>query len=360
MKNNEKLKLLYALQATGNGHISRACELIPIFKMYADVDVLISGTSAELKLPFEIKYNFKGLSFTFGKNGGIDFIDTFKRVKLKPFFKAISSLSIEEYDLVISDFEPVSAWACKLKGKKSIGISNQEAIKLPNIPKPKHSDRIGDFIIKNYAPTSEGYGFHFLPLGETVFPPLVRSEIRNALIETKEHYTIYLPAYDQKQLLKFCKHFFYIKWEIFSKHTDTEYKDKNADNAWVRPINKEAFTESLRTCKGFVCGAGFEAPAEALFLGKKLLIIPMKNQYEQHYNAVGLEAVGATVLKNIKSKRYNQVEKWIQKESPEPVQFEHSAHKLVQTILQKHYATQKTVSEKVKLENLFLPSFEWS
>lgn len=356
MKNNHsKPRLLYALQATGNGHISRACELIPIFKKYADVDVLISGTSAQLKLPFDVDYNFKGLSFTFGKNGGIDFIDTFKKVKFKPFIKAVTSLPVEKYDIILSDFEPVSAWACKLKGKKCIGISNQEAIKLPNIPKPKHSDKIGDFVIKNYAPTSEGYGFHFLPLAETVFPPLVRSEIRNAVAETKEHYTIYLPAYDQKQLLKFCKHFFYIDWEIFSKHTKIDYRDENTH---IRPINKENFTESLRTCKGFVCGAGFEAPAEALFLGKKLLIIPMKNQYEQHYNAAGLEAVGATILKNIKSKRYEEIEKWLKKESPQPIKFEYSAHRLVQTIIQKYYATQK-IATKSDVEPLLFPNFEF-
>ena len=355
MKNNTaKLKLLYALQATGNGHISRACELIPVFKQY--VDVLISGTSAELKLPFKVDYNFKGLSFTFGKNGGIDFVDTFRKVKFKPFFKAVTSLPIEKYDIIISDFEPVSAWACKLKGKKCIGISNQEAIKLPNIPKPKHSDKIGDFVIKNYAPTSEGYGFHFLPLAKTIFPPLVRSEIRNAIIETKEHYTIYLPAYDQKQLLKFCKHFFYIDWEIFSKHTRTEYRDENVN---IFPINKENFTESLRTCKGFICGAGFEAPAEALFLGKKLLIIPMKNQYEQHYNAAGLAAVGATVLKNIKPKAYNKIEEWLKKESPEPIEFEYSAHKLVQTIIQKQYATQENALN-IEPKTLFFPNFEYS
>ena len=356
MKNNHsKPRLLYALQATGNGHISRAYELIPIFKKYAEVDVLISGTSAELKLPFDVDYNFKGLSFTFGKNGGIDFIDTFKKVKFKPFIKAVTSLPVEKYDIIIFDFEPVSAWACKLKGKKCIGISNQEAIKLPTIPKPKHSDKIGDFVIKNYAPTSEGYGFHFLPLADTVFPPLVRSEIRNAVAETKEHYTIYLPAYDQKQLLKFCKHFFYINWEIFSKHTETDYRNENAH---IRPINKADFTESLRTCKGFVCGAGFEAPAEALFLGKKLLVIPMKNQYEQHYNAAGLESVGATVLKNIKSKRYKEIEKWLKKESPQPIKFEYSAYRLVQTIIQNYYATQQTSSSK--LETLFLPSFKLS
>lgn len=46
--------------------------------------------------------------------------------------------------------------------------------------------------------------------------------------------------------------------------------------------------KSLISCDGVLCGAGFETPAEALFLGKKLFVIPMKGQYEQHCNAAAL------------------------------------------------------------------------
>ena len=35
--------------------------------------------------------------------------------------KKTKSLAVEEYDLVISDFEPVSAWACKRKHKHCVG-----------------------------------------------------------------------------------------------------------------------------------------------------------------------------------------------------------------------------------------------
>ena len=36
------MKVLYAFQGTGNGHIARAQEIIPILKKYAEVDILIS------------------------------------------------------------------------------------------------------------------------------------------------------------------------------------------------------------------------------------------------------------------------------------------------------------------------------
>lgn len=37
------MKILYAFQGTGNGHLARAQEIIPILKKHALVDTLISG-----------------------------------------------------------------------------------------------------------------------------------------------------------------------------------------------------------------------------------------------------------------------------------------------------------------------------
>jgi hypothetical protein len=37
-----------------------------------------------------------------------------------------------------------------------------------------------------------------------------------------------------------------------------------------------------------LCNAGFETPAEALFMDKKLFVIPIHNQYEQECNACAL------------------------------------------------------------------------
>ncbi len=56
-------------------------------------------------------------------------------------------------------------------------------------------------------------------------------------------------------------------------------------------------------CRGVLCGAGFETPSEALYLKKKLLVIPMKNQYEQQCNAMALKEIGVPVIYdfNIKS-----------------------------------------------------------
>ncbi|HYG17953.1 MAG TPA: glycosyl transferase, partial [Ohtaekwangia sp.] len=46
--------------------------------------------------------------------------------------------------------------------------------------------------------------------------------------------------------------------------------------------------------------------------GKKLMVVPMKKQYEQHYNAAALKTLGVPVLKKMKRKHVKHVEAWIE------------------------------------------------
>jgi predicted glycosyltransferase len=57
------MKILYAVQGTGNGHITRAIEIIPYLKQRSEVDILVSGIQSDIELPFKVTYRFNGLSF---------------------------------------------------------------------------------------------------------------------------------------------------------------------------------------------------------------------------------------------------------------------------------------------------------
>ncbi len=155
------MKILYAIQGTGNGHLSRARDIIPILQEKGELDILVSGIQADVELPYPVKYKFKGLSFIFGKKGGIDLLATYQKSNLKQLYKEIKSLPVEEYDLVINDFEPVSAWACKMKNKACIGLSHQAAVINKKSPKPKKKDMVGRAVLNNYAPVSASYGVPF-------------------------------------------------------------------------------------------------------------------------------------------------------------------------------------------------------
>lgn len=312
------MKILYAIQGTGNGHLARAEDVVPALSMHGKLDLFVSGAQADIKLPFTIKYRSKGLSFYFGKNGGVDLLKTFRKNSSKDVFKEISEFPVEKYDLVVNDFEPITAWACKRKQIPCVALSHQSALLSAQAPRPKHYDPVGDWILKNYAPTAAHVGFHFKNFDSSTYTPVIRKGIRDAKTSTKEHYTVYLPAYDDRKLVPILSKLSQVRWHVFSKHTKKPY---HIGKLSVYPINKEEFEASMTTATGILCGAGFETPAEALYLGKKLLVVPMKNQYEQHFNAAALKDLGVPVLKNVKKKRLNKIEEWIERKQHVAVHF---------------------------------------
>ena len=343
------MKILYAIQGTGNGHISRALEIIPILKKKGDVDVLVSSSQWELELPFEIKYKFNGLGFAFGKKGGIDFTKTYLNLDTKKLISEIKSLPVEDYDLIISDFEPISCWAAKLKNKPCIGLSNQAATLHPKAAQPKFSDPIGKLVLRKYAPVSHAYGFHFISFDKTVATPIIRQSIRNAEIKSLNHITVYLPSYDDKYIIEKLKYASTVPFQIFSKHTKIAYKKGNFT---IFPLKNEPFIESLATSKGVITNAGFGTTSEALFLKKKLLVIPMKNQFEQHCNAAVLKSMGVSVIKNLKKKNIDLITEWIDHANPIKVDYQDKTEQLLDMIIKKH-AFEK-INDKVKRDTSFL------
>ncbi|SFC22246.1 conserved hypothetical protein [Parapedobacter composti] len=327
------MKILYAVQGTGNGHLSRAMDVVPCLQRRAAVDVLVSGIQADLVLPFPVKYRMHGLSFIFGKKGGVDLWKTFMSSTVRRLVQEVSSLPIEDYDLVINDFEPISAWACNTREKACVGLSHQVATMDPLAPKPKDQDMLGKLIMRYYAPATTNYGFHFKRYSERIFTPVIRQQVRQLDVADKGHYTVYLPAYDDARLLKHLMRFPDIRWEVFSKHNKTPFEMRNVR---VQPIDNDSFIQSMATSSGVLCGAGFETPAEALFLQKKLLVVPMKNQYEQHLNAAALEEMGVPVIKNLKSKHDDTIAAWLNSKQVVTVDYPDCTQEIVDNILETH------------------------
>lgn len=302
------MKILFAIQGTGNGHLSRARDVYPELTKYGEVDVLISGIQADVDVPFPVKYRLYGMSFIFGKRGGVDIFETARKLRLFNLISDIKKLPVEEYDLIINDFEPVSAWACKMKKIPCISLSHQYAVLHENAPKPKSDDLMGLLVLRHYAPVTAGYGFHFKALDKNIFTPVIRREIRELTPSDKGHYTVYLPAYDDAKIVKHLSHFKDVRWEVFSKHNKEPFTFEKIS---VRKINNREFIESMAASTGVLCGAGFEGPAEAMYLGKKVLVIPMAAQYEQHCNAAGAEMMGATVVSALNERNYDAIGDWL-------------------------------------------------
>ncbi|MES2560146.1 MAG: glycosyltransferase family protein [Bacteroidota bacterium] len=327
------MKILYAIQGTGNGHISRAREIIPHLLKYGELDLLISGTQAEVSLPYIIKYKKPGLGYTFGKQGGIDLVDSFKHLRPFDFLKDIHSFPVQQYDLVVNDFEPVSAWACKLKKKPCIALSHQSSFLSMKTPRPATKDGFAENLFKHYAPSTAAYGFHFKPYDSFIHTPVIRSDVRKLEPSNKGHITVYLPAHGDEILIKQFTQIKDVQWEVFSKHSKLEY---TVGNVHIKPVLNEAFTQSLATGDGLITAGGFESPAEAIHLRKKVLSIPMGNQYEQLCNAQAMKDLGITVVKEIDHHFVSKVNTWAKFAFPANIYYPDNTAKIVEDLVMKH------------------------
>ena len=282
-------KILYALNGTGSGHITRARELIPYFKEKYQVDILISGCNNIIDTKLDITYNFKGFTFVIDKKGEVSYFRSFFHNNLFRFIIDLFQFDIKKYDLVISDFEPVSAWSSKLRGCKCIQLSHQASFLSSKTPRYKKNDKLAEFFIKWYSPCRQYIGFHFRNYDKNIFGPLLRNKIVNAKPKIENYYVVYLWNYNIDYIVDVLSKLEGYHFKIFDFNTKEKW---DIDNCEIFPTSDEAFFNAMLNCKGVICGAGFELPAEVLYLKKKLYVIPIGNQYEQKCNAQALIEMG--------------------------------------------------------------------
>ena len=74
---------------------------------------------------------------------------------------------------------------------------------------------------------------------------------------------------------------------------------------------------------------GARAKELYLYLKKKLLVIPMHNQYEQLCNAHALEQLGVPVLSALNQSAIDVIKKWMQSENKVNLDYSEDPHNLI-------------------------------
>lgn len=323
------MKILYAVQATGNGHISRAMELLPYLEQYGAVDIFLSGANSSLDFNFPIRYRSKGLSLFYTCKGKLNYTKTIFALSPIRLRKEINDLPVANYDLILNDFECITAMACAAKKIPSIHFGHQASFYSANTPRPKEKNKLGEWILKNYAPASFYIGLHFQQYDDFIFPPVIKKEINAAQPTDKNFFAVYLPSYCEHIMEKYFHPLAPHRFLIFSRETQQLRK---SNNITFLPVDKNLFNETLITCSGIITGAGFETPAEALKLKKKLMVIPIKGQYEQQCNAAALEQLGVKLLDRLDDDFTGQFHKWVESTAAE-ICYDHSTEDTIATVM---------------------------
>ncbi|MFV0144440.1 glycosyl transferase [Empedobacter falsenii] len=319
------MRILYALQGTGNGHLARAQKILPILEEYGDLDVFVSGSNSQLQLEnYQFKHH-KGLSLFYNQVGKVSYKKILKENSFKSFWKEVNHFPIEQYDLIINDFEPITAHSARKKKKNSISLSHQASLLFDETPKVKN--RTGETILKYYAPTTKQYGFHFEAYNDSIFLPIIRDKIRMLNPKEEDYYLVYLPSFHPSEIIEKLSFIKDSKWKVFSPFIRQISKQFNVE---IYPIDERLFTKALENCKGVLCGAGFELPAESIYLKKKLFVIPIKGQYEQLCNCEALKRLGVDCSYDL---NIEMLQRWADSTKIIDIYFPDQTEKIIQNVM---------------------------
>jgi uncharacterized protein (TIGR00661 family) len=317
------MRILYGVQATGNGHITRARTMAKqLHGSNLHVDYLFSGREPNKLFnmePFGNYRCYRGLTFITRK-GKLRYLDTWLNNHFSEFIRDVYQLDLSAYDLVLTDFEPITAWAAKIHKKPSVAIGHQYAF-LHDVPK------VGDnpvtrFILKIFAPANICLGVHWHHFDNTILPPLIEPPKYQASVEPKK-ILVYLPFDDTAEVVQWLARFPQYIFHIYCEYQQAQTQG----HLHLHPYSREKFQRDLASCSGVISNAGFGMSSEALQYGKKILVKPLQGQMEQLSNAAALLQLNlGNVIYEYDDQKLIQ---WLEMPGSQPVMYPNVAKAIV-------------------------------
>lgn len=320
------MKILYAVQATGNGHITRARAMLPALQQSGiEVDFLFSGRERNRLFDMQCFGDFRHYQgFTFiTQEGRVNSFKTLRHARVGRFLKDVNVLDLSGYDLLLNDFEPVSAWAAKRQKIPSLGLAHQYALRyqLPGTQKAFWLKSAIDF----FTPLDRYLGVHWQAFDQTILPPLLSltgEQPTGSLPANEKFVLVYLPFESTTRVIDWLSS---IQHCHFTVYADVPEPARHG-HVNIRPLCREAFPADLKRCQGVICNTGFGLCSEALLLGKKILTKPLAGQIEQFSNACILQQMNrAWVMRDFDSKALVD---WLDTEAQAPVHYPNVAQKV--------------------------------
>ena len=296
----------------------------------AEVTWMFTGRPWEQLFEMDVFGDYQwrnGLTFA-TKAGHVQYVKTAMENPLTRFIRDVKSLDLSSYDLVVCDFEPVTAWSAKLQGVKTIGIGHQYAF-CYDIPKAG-ADFLGEKVLRYFAPVSLGLGVHWHHFHNPIMPPIIERETEKLSVR-EDKIIVYLPFEDVNQAIHLLKRFRDFQFFIYSP-TPPNQAHEHSDNVHVRRLSRDGFKKDFADSAAVICNAGFELASEALQAGKKLLVKPLLGQMEQVSNALALELLQlGQVMQSLDA---SSITAWLEQSSPVQVSYPDSAQAIVDWLMQ--------------------------
>ncbi len=363
------MRILYGVQGTGHGHLVRSAAMVKGLRgLGHDVHCLLTGRDSAAFADPAIQASHTLLAgFTGAAAGGrVRLLRTVSDLRLARFFRDVRGFDASGFDLVLTDYEPVSAWIARRWRLPSVGVGHlyafQRRLRLPGWTEPARLllGRAG-FV---YTPVRLAVGLHWHRFGGASLPPTISPDLVAAAEAARvaaagpvdgappeRHFRardrrgrparssrarrfakddppilVYLPAESEESVLELLTSVSRCRFVVYRPVPEPV----EHGNVSIRPYDRAAFVADLVASRGVVTHAGFSLVSEALHLGRRLLVRPIGRHPEQFLNGRALRSLGlATVVDRLVRER---IESWIDGPEPAPMNYPDVTRRLVEWI----------------------------
>jgi uncharacterized protein (TIGR00661 family) len=320
--------VVFAVQGEGRGHLTQAIALFQFLREQGyTISCVIVGFEAEREIPgFFLKkidapiVRMESPKFHFDRDtGSVNLSRTVLNnlARWKTFLRSISTMRdvIRRYDpqILINFYEPlVALYVLRYPPNfRIISVAHQytylhEAFRFPR------GKYVQSMILKWYtAFTALGsertiaLSMYQLPRSYNnkllVCPPLLRENLFTKTASEGSFILVYLvkSAYITDVIRWHRKHPD-TRLDVFTDNRDVRERHKGLyrfdETLSFHSLSDERFLDMMSQCSALVCTAGFESVCEAMYLGKPVMMMPVRGQFEQYCNAWDTERIGAGIF----------------------------------------------------------------
>jgi uncharacterized protein (TIGR00661 family) len=306
------MRILYGVAGEGMGHATRSRVVIEHLSRQHQVEVVVSGRAHDyLKAREHDRLGVNriwGLSIVYEDNEVQRLRTVLSNLRsaftgglpknLKAYFDLTSQFSP---DVVISDFESWSYLYGRLHGVPVVSLDNNQIVNRCAHPADLLAGKESEYLTAKAIVKAKLPGcFHYLITSffrpevthprTTLHPPVLRPEILAARPEPGDHLLVYQTSTSNSSLPEIlartgreCR--------IYGLRRDLVAEEREGRLRY-RPFGEATFIEDLRTARAVVSGGSFTLMSEAVHLGRPMLSVPVKRQFEQILNGRYLQKLG--------------------------------------------------------------------
>lgn len=302
------MRILYGVVGEGMGHAIRSRVLLEKLVREHEVHIVASGRAkGYLEQRLAGVHGIWGFTLAYEDNRIKKWRTVLQNLKgaasgwpqnILRYFELTGQFQPE---LVISDFESFSYLFAKNHRLPCISVDNMQVLNRCShdptlLAGFEKSFRLARSIVKSKLPGC----FHYLITAffrpairlqrTTLVPPVLRPEILAARAERGDHLLVYQTAEGISPSTEMLRQAG-LPCRVYGALRDLK-EDLQEENVTFRPFSESGFIEDLRTARAVVASGGFTLMSEAVYLGKPMLSIPVRGQFEQVLNALYLERLG--------------------------------------------------------------------